>query len=585
MTAKPRVLAIIPARGGSKSIPRKNLQLAAGRPLIAWTIDAARRSRSLDRIIVSTDDAEIASVAREWGAEVPMLRPADLARDDTPGLDPVLHAVSWLGDREGYQPDLVMLLQPTSPLRTAADIDAAIDLFVQRQALALCSVSPNLHPASWSSRLSRDGVLVDFRPDSDEPASRQAAETLYEQNGAIYIVDRSHLLRNRTLYAPETLAYVMPADRSIDVDDASQLAAVDALLSRVQRTCNPVVAAARRIGGGAPCLIVAEIGVNHDGRIDVAEQLIDQAAVAGADAVKFQTWNTDELVTADAPAAAYQRDATGAATQADLLRSLELGESELRILKQRAERHGLLFFSSPDEESSADLLERIDVPLFKIGSGELTNLRFLRHVAAKGRPMVVSTGMATLAEVGAAVHAIETTGNRSVVLLHCVSSYPSPAADSNLNAIDTLRSAFGCPVGFSDHSTTIETAVAAVAKGAVLVEKHITLDRNRPGPDHRASFDVDQFRELVRAIRTVESALGDGVKIPAPSELPNRALVRKVMVAARPLRAGEVLAESDIAFRRASDGLAVTELDRVVGRVLRCDVDRHAPITEGLVDG
>jgi N,N'-diacetyllegionaminate synthase len=585
VSMRPRVLAIIPARGGSKSVPRKNLQPVAGRPLIAWTIETARRSRTLDRVIVSTDDEEIAAVAREWGAEVPMRRPAELARDDTPGLDPVLHAVSWLADREGYEPDLVMILQPTSPLRRADDIDAAVGLLVARRALALCSVTPNPHPASWSSRLSPDGVLIDFRSDTDEPATRQAAEVTYVQNGAIFLVDREHLVRNRTLYASETLAYVMPAERSVDIDDAWQLDAVDALLSRAQRACDPVTAGGRNIGSGAPCLIVAEIGVNHDGRLDVAEQLIDQAAAVGADAVKFQTWNTDELVTADAPAAAYQRDATGAATQADLLRSLELGEDALRILKQRAERHGLLFFSSPDEESSADLLERIDVPLFKIGSGELTNLRFLRHVALKGRPMVVSTGMATLADVAAAVHAIETAGNRSLVLLHCVSSYPSPAAESNLNALDTLRSAFGCPVGFSDHTTTIETAVAAVAKGAALVEKHITLDRNRPGPDHRASFDVDQFRQLVQAIRTVESALGDGVKRPTASELPNRALVRKVMVAARPLRAGQVLAESDIAFRRAGDGLAVTELDRVVGRALKSDVDRHAPITERLVDG
>ena len=579
------MLAIVPARGGSKSVPRKNLQIVAGRPLLAWTIDAALRSRSVNRVIVSTDDDEIAAAAREWGAEVPMRRPADIARDDTPGIEPVLHVVSWLAEHEAYQPDLVMILQPTSPLRRADDIDAAVDVYLAKKARALVSVSPSAHPAEWMSRMSPTGVLVDFRADTDEPTSRQAADTGFAQNGAIYIVDCQLLMRERTLYAPQTFAYVMPPERSLDIDDRWQLDAAGAVLARSHGTPDGVEAAGRRIGIGRPCLIVAEIGVNHDGRLEIAEQMIDQAAAAGADAVKFQTWNTDELVTADAPLADYQRGATNGTTQADLLRRLELGEDALRTLKARAERLGLLFFSSPDEETSADLLDRMGVALFKIGSGELTNLRFLRHVAAKGRPLVVSTGMATLAEVASAVRVIEAAGNRSLVLLHCVSAYPSPAGESNLNAMDTLRSAFGYPVGFSDHTTTVEAAAAAVAKGAVLIEKHFTLDRNLPGPDHQASFDVDQFRALVRTIRTIESSLGDGVKRPSPSELPNRALVRKVMVAARPMRAGQVLAESDIAFRRAGAGLAVTEINRVVGRVLTRDVDRHAPITQHLVDG
>jgi N,N'-diacetyllegionaminate synthase len=579
-----RVLAVIPARGGSRSIPRKNLQMVAGRPLLAWTIDAALRARAVERVVVSTDDEEIARVAREWGAEVPVMRPADLARDDTPGIDPVIHMVSWLSDRERYEPDVVAILQPTSPLRPARDIDAAVSLYRDRGVKALNSVYRESHPASWTSPMGSDGVLTAFRPELEEPAVRQEDAGRYAQDGAIYLIDRAHLLANRTLYADPTIAYVMPADRALDIDEPWQLTVADALLSR-RHTARDVTIGGRRLGAGQPVLVVAEIGVNHNGRLDLAAELVDAAAAAGADAVKFQTWKTDELVTRDAPVAEYQGRAAAAKTQYDLLRALELDESALRELKQRAERRGLLFFSTPDEETSADLLERLDVPAFKIGSGELTNVRLLRHVAAKGKPLMLSTGMATTAEVAEAVRAIEAAGNSALVLMHCVSAYPSPVDESNLEAMETLRSAFGCPVGFSDHTMAVETASAAVAKGAAVIEKHITLDRSLPGPDHQASFDVPQFRAMVEAIRRVESSLGDGVKRPMPCELPNRGVVRKVLVAARAMRAGDVLGEQDVAFRRAPAGLALSEIGRVVGRTLRCDVDRDTPITAQIIDG
>jgi N,N'-diacetyllegionaminate synthase len=579
-----RVLAVIPARGGSRSIPRKNLQTVAGRPLIAWTIDAARRARRVDRVIVTTEDEEIAAVAREWGAEVPMLRPAELARDDTPGIEPVIHAVSWLHEHEGYDPDVVLILQPTSPLRLADDIDASVSLYHERGVKALISVCRNAHPDSWTSKMTPDGILTEFRPQLEEPTVRQEGADRYGQNGAIYLIDRAHLVAQHTLYADSTLAYVMPADRSLDIDDAWQLTAAGAWLSN-RHAARTVAIDRRRIGLGNPVFVVAEAGVNHNGRLDLAERLVDAAAAAGADAVKFQTWKTDELVTRSAPLAEYQRGDGPAKTQYDLLHELELDETALRVLKARAESRGLLFFSTPDEESSADLLERLDVPAFKIGSGEVTNLRLLRHVAAKGRPLILSTGMATIAEVAEAVRAIETAGNHALILMHCVSAYPSPVEESNLEAIGTLRSAFGCPVGFSDHTMTIDAAAAAAAKGAVVIEKHITLDRAMPGPDHQASFDVVQFRAMVDAIRRAESSLGDGVKRPMPSELPNRAVVRKVLVAARAMRAGQVLGEQDIALRRAGAGLAASDLIRVIGRTLRCDVDRDAPITAQVIDG
>ena len=337
----------------------------------------------------------------------------------------------------------------------------------------------------------------------------------------------------------------------------------------------------RTIGSGR-CFIIAELGVNHNGSIDIAERLIDAAADAGADAVKFQTWNTDDLVTRDAPLADYQVSSGGPASQYELLKELELPVEALVELKARADARGVEFFSTADDEGSADALERLGVRLFKIGSGELTNLGLLRHVAGKGKPVIFSTGMATLEEVERALAALTGTGNREVAVLHCVSAYPSPPEESNLKALDTLAR-FGAPVGFSDHTLGNILAIAAVARGAAIIEKHFTLDKSLPGPDHRASAEPGEFRAMVEAIRVVESGLGDGVKRPMPSELAIRSVVRRTVVAARALRAGHIINEGDVVLRRASGGLAADELEQTLGRALRTDVARYAPITHDLL--
>ena len=350
----------------------------------------------------------------------------------------------------------------------------------------------------------------------------------------------------------------------------------------VSSAVQPEIRVGPRVIGSGRCFIIAELGVNHNGSVDLAERLVDAAADAGADAVKFQTWNTDDLVTRDAPLADYQHSSDGPATQYELLKSLELPVEALVGPKARAEARGLEFFSTADDEASADALDRFGVRLFKIGSGELTNLGLLRHVAAKGKPVIVSTGMATLDEVERALAALTGTGNREVAILHCVSAYPSPPEESNLKALDTLAR-FGAPVGFSDHTLGNVLAIAAVARGAAIIEKHFTLDKSLPGPDHRASAEPDEFRAMVAAIRTVERSLGDGVKRPTPSEIATRSVVRRTVVAARSLRAGHVVAAGDVVLRRASGGMAADELEQVLGRALRADVAEHAPITRDLL--
>jgi N,N'-diacetyllegionaminate synthase len=325
------------------------------------------------------------------------------------------------------------------------------------------------------------------------------------------------------------------------------------------------------VGAGHPCFIIAEAGVNHNGDIQMAKGLIDAAVEAGATAVKFQTFDAGRLTSEVAPKAEYQIETTGAAeSQLEMLQQLELSEDDHRLLQNYCYERNIIFMSSPFEEESADLLASLDVPVFKIPSGEITNLPFLEHVARKGKPLIVSTGMSTLGEVEEAVRTIENTGNHDYVLLHCVSNYPADPADVNLHAMNTMSLAFGVPVGYSDHTLGIETPLAAVALGASTIEKHLTLDCSLTGPDHRASLEPDQFAAMVQGIRTVEAAIsGSGQKTPAPSEANTASIARKSLVAARDIAEGEVLTEESVAVKRPGSGLPPAMRQYVLGRLVR----------------
>ena len=314
--------------------------------------------------------------------------------------------------------------------------------------------------------------------------------------------------------------------------------------------------ARRAVGEGAPTFVVAEAGVNHNGDVELALRLVDIAADAGANAVKFQTFSADALVTESARKAGYQQATTGAGeSQRDMLRRLELDADAHARLQAHAAARGLVFFSTPFDEASADLLDTLEVPALKVPSGELTNLPLLRHLAAKKRPLILSTGMGTLAEVEVAVDAIRAAGDPPLAVLHCVSAYPAPPAEVNLRAMDTLRARFGCPVGLSDHTLGTAIALAAVARGAAILEKHMTADRTLPGPDHRASLEPAELAAMIRAIREIESALGDGEKRPMPSERDTREVARRSLVAARPIARGERLARGMLAIKRPGTGI------------------------------
>lgn len=321
-------------------------------------------------------------------------------------------------------------------------------------------------------------------------------------------------------------------------------------------------------------LIIAEAGVNHDGVLADAHALVDAAANAGADVVKFQTFRAERLVTATAHKAAYQVRTTGSdGAQLAMLRALELSHEAHHALAAHAATRGIGFLSTAFDSESLDFLLTLQPSAVKVPSGELTNLPYLRHVARLGLPVMLSTGMATLGEVEAAIDALERGGcaRAGITVLHCTTEYPAPMDEVNLRAMPAMRTAFGVRVGYSDHTVGSEIPVAAVALGATVIEKHLTLDRTRPGPDHAASLEPEEFAQMVRAIRNVEHALGDGIKRPTTSECGNRAVARRSIVAAHPIIAGETLGVHNLTVKRPGTGLSPMLWDVVVGRIATRD--------------
>lgn len=315
--------------------------------------------------------------------------------------------------------------------------------------------------------------------------------------------------------------------------------------------------------------IIAEAGVNHNGSLELALKLVDAAAEAGADAVKFQTFRADTIVSKTAQKAEYQKANTGnSETQYEMLKRLELSESDHEALIRRCQEKGIQFFSTAFDLDSIRYLNGLGMPFMKVPSGEITNLPYLRAINACGKPVILSTGMSTMDEVAAAV-AVFT--NCKVTLLHCTTEYPCPFEAVNLKAMQTLRDVFHCPVGYSDHTPGITIPIAAVAMGAEVIEKHFTLDRNMEGPDHKASLEPDELKAMVTAIRTIEKAMGDGIKVPATAEKKNIAIARKSIVAKCAIRKGEMLTGENLTVKRPGDGISPMSWDEVVGSVATCD--------------
>lgn len=325
-------------------------------------------------------------------------------------------------------------------------------------------------------------------------------------------------------------------------------------------------------------MIIAEAGVNHNGDLNIAKQLIDAASITGADAIKFQTFQAEHLAVPKAGKADYQIENTGKAmSQYEMLKSLELSWQEFEELFQYCAFRHIRFLSSPFDEESILFLDRLGVDLIKIPSGEITNYGYLKKTASLKKKVILSTGMSTEEEVGEALEILENSG-QEIILLHCSSAYPTMMQDVNLNAMSTLKRRFHKQVGYSDHTPGIEVAVAAAALGACVIEKHMTLDKTMPGPDHKASLEPDEFKHMVDSIRNIELALGDGIKKPTQAELKNRDYVRKYLVAAREIRQGEVFTLHNLCAKRCGYGISPMKLHSLLGKAAQRNYEKDERI-------
>ena len=328
-------------------------------------------------------------------------------------------------------------------------------------------------------------------------------------------------------------------------------------------------------------LIIGEAGVNHNGDLNIARKLIDVAVEAGVDMVKFQTFITEEGITGNAEKAKYQLSATDKKeTQFEMLKKLELDREAHEELIRHCNHKGIRFLSTAFDHPSIDLLNELNIPLYKIPSGEITNLPYLRHIGRMGKPVILSTGMATLKEVEDAINVLRESGTPKgeITVLHCNTSYPTPMEDVNLKGMLTIRDELEVKVGYSDHTLGIEIPIASVAMGASVIEKHFTLDRGMEGPDHKASLDPCELKAMVNAIRNIENALGDGVKRPSSSEMENKSVARKSIVAARDILAGEIFTKEDLVVKRPGTGISPMKWDEIIGTTAQRDFSKDEAI-------
>lgn len=576
-----KTLCVILGRAGSKGLPGKNALPLAGRPMIAWTLDhalAAQREGAVQRVIVSTDGPEIAAAA--CGMGVPVIeRPADLAADAAAVDAAARHAVQQIEARDDQHYDAVVILYANVPVRPA-------DLIVRAAAKladtgcdsvqSVCAVGKS-HPY-WMRTLSGD-VLGQYQP--NEVHRRQDLPPAYQLDGGIIAVRRDSLFRvtagrPHAFLGQDQRAVVTEPGSVIDVDSAADLPVAEATLL-ARRDPRPTLQIAdRTIGHDRPVYVIAELGVNHDGRLDRALQLLDAAGAAGADAVKLQYFRTDELLSAEARLAGYQH---GQATDAGaLLRGLELSDKDFAAVRDAVRQRGLHFIVTCFSIEAAPRLRALDVDAVKIASPDCVNTPLLETIAALHKPLLISTGAADAVEV-AALAAFLDRRRLPAALLHCVSSYPTADADAALGAIMALPPGF--VRGYSDHTTGIDTGMLAVAAGACVLEKHLTYDRAAAGPDHAASLEPDEFRQYLQGVRRGQVMRGDGVKRVLVCEQDVRGVSRQSVAARRDLQAGAMIDRADLTVQRPGTGLPAAWLERVVGRPLRRDVAARRLLRDG----
>jgi len=576
-------LGVILARAGSKGLPDKCVRPLLGRAVIDYTFDHARAARSLGDVVLTTDSVAARNLGVARGIQV-IDRPPELAHDTATVDEAVRHAVRMFEQRHSCSVDAIVILYGNIPVRAVGVIDRVVKHLRATGADSVRTVAPvsKQHP-DWIHRLEGDR-MVQFR--SNSIYRRQDLEPLYYHDGAVIAVTRRALFAaprwpgdHQGFLGEDRRAVVQEPHDSVDIDTVLDFHLAEALLrgasaapqvtedGKAQAGSPEIVIGPAKIGLAQPVYVIAEAGVNHNGSREVALGLVAAAAEAGANAVKFQAFRADALVTAGAPAADYQQADGRTMTQRAMLSRLELGEEDFAAVRDRCAEYGLEFLATPFGLDELDMLLRLGVRAVKLASTDLNYAPLVEAAVRTGLPLLVSTGAASLDEIAAAVRRIEDRGAADrTVLLHCISSYPAPWEQANLRAIPQLASRFLRHVGFSDHTTSENIGALAVAAGARVIEKHLTLDRGAAGPDHAISLAPASFCRYVAWVREAESALGCGRFEVLPCEQEVRRVSRRSVVAARNIAAGEVLSAQCLAVKRPGGGIEPGSLDALVGR-------------------
>jgi len=573
-----KTLGVILARAGSKGLPDKCVRPILGRPMIDYTIDHGLAARTLCDLILSTDSAAARRRATDRGLTV-IDRPAALA-DDTATIDAAArHAVEAWEALHGARVDAVCILYANIPVRAAGAIDRAVAQLRDSGASSVRSVAPiGKHHPDWLHRLDGDRMRQ-FRTNSIH--RRQDLEPLFYHDGAILVVTRTALFDARRVaddaqgfLGDDRRAMILTQTDAVDVDEAGDLALAEAILAGAAPRGMSI--GGRRIGPGAT-YVIAEAGVNHNGDVDEALRLVDAAVRAGADAVKFQIFDATRLTTASAATASYQRSSGAGSSQRALLRDLELSDAAFRRIREYCRKAEIEFLATPFSTFDLERLMRLEPAAIKFASTDINHYPLLEMASRAGKPLILSTGAATEDEIGEAVSWLRGWG-ATFALLHCISRYPTPVDELNLRAVTSLARRFGVIAGLSDHTTSAATGALAVAAGACIIEKHLTLDRSAAGPDHRASLDPDLMRAYIHNIRDAEAIMGDGGLGQIEEQRDVRTAARKSVVAARDIEPGQTLQPSDLEVKRPAGGIEPSRISRVIGRTARTPIPAETPL-------
>lgn len=585
-----KVLGVILARAGSKGLPGKCMRELSGKPVVAYTFEHAGASERLSAVVFTTDCTPAKKLAETLDVEV-IDRPAELATDLATVDDAARHAVSVWEKKHGDRIEAVALLYGNIPVRPAGLIDRAIEHLETTGADSVRSVAPvtKQHP-DWIHRLNGDR-MIQFRPNSIY--RRQDLEPLYYHDGAIAVVTRAALFLaletpddHQAFLGQDRRAIVGQPEETVDIDGPVDLAVAEGILrSREKNGVNITVDIGERtVGAGQRTLMIAEAGVNHNGDPDAALRMVDVAADAGADAVKFQMFCASELTTPEAVSAQYQMKNGVATSQRELLSSLELDEAAFAQIRARCVQRGIMFLATPFGPKEVQRLVAIGVAAIKLASTDLVNVVLLEAAAKTNLPLILSTGASTEQEIASARRYLAKLGAADrTIFLHCISSYPTPIAALNLRAIATMGRALALPIGLSDHTTWVHAGAIAVAAGACVIEKHFTLSRSASGPDHAMSLIPSELAEYVEQVRLAERAMGDGAMGLQSIENEVRRIARKSVVAATNIPAGATIEASMLTLKRPGTGVVPSLLADMVGKRAAADIPRDTLVLWNMV--